>query len=325
MIRCLAPAPAVDVTYVVDRVRPGEIHRPSQVLRRPGGKAFNVARTVGCLGGTPLVVGPVGGLSGDWIVDAAAAEGIDFDAVLVIGHESRTCVSVCTVEGGPPTDFYETSHAVGPAHWREFVARVAGSLAPLTVLSGSLPPDVDVGQLEELVRVIRPASHPGRLLVDLGGPVAAAWLATAPAPDVLKVNLAEAAELTGLPQPPEADVVEAHHLAAKLATTSGAQLVVVTRGAAGALSVDATGAALVISSPPRGAHPVGSGDAFMGALAVGLAGTREPMRVSDPTIVRLLQTATAAAADNASRLGAGTVDPQVVRRVAQRVRVDPLG
>jgi fructose-1-phosphate kinase PfkB-like protein len=62
----------------------------------------------------------------------------------------------------------------------------------------------------------------------------------------------------------------------------------------------------------------------MGALAVGLAGTTGSIVLADPAIRRLLQTATAAAADNATRLGAGVVDVRAVRRLAEEVRVEPL-
>ena len=44
MITVLLLSPSLDVTYLVDEVTVGEIHRPHTVLRSPGGKGLNLAR-----------------------------------------------------------------------------------------------------------------------------------------------------------------------------------------------------------------------------------------------------------------------------------------
>ena len=52
---CAAANPAEDTTLVVDRLSPGAIHRPSELVRLPGGKAVNVARAAAVLGATARV------------------------------------------------------------------------------------------------------------------------------------------------------------------------------------------------------------------------------------------------------------------------------
>ena len=49
-IGVISTAPAVDRTHLVAELRPGAIHRPAQVLARPGGKGFNVAHVLRTLG-----------------------------------------------------------------------------------------------------------------------------------------------------------------------------------------------------------------------------------------------------------------------------------
>ena len=61
MITCLGLSPALDVTYLLDRVEIGAIHRPREVIRLAGGKAFNVARAVDTLGARVRVIAPLGG------------------------------------------------------------------------------------------------------------------------------------------------------------------------------------------------------------------------------------------------------------------------
>ena len=50
MILTVTPNPAVDVTYHLDELRPGAVHRVDDVVSRAGGKGINVARVLRQLG-----------------------------------------------------------------------------------------------------------------------------------------------------------------------------------------------------------------------------------------------------------------------------------
>ena len=57
MIVCVGANPSIDKLFVVDRVVHGAIHRPIDFVQVPGGKAFNVARSICALGGTAKALG----------------------------------------------------------------------------------------------------------------------------------------------------------------------------------------------------------------------------------------------------------------------------
>jgi sugar/nucleoside kinase (ribokinase family) len=98
-------------------------------------------------------------------------------------------------------------------------------------------------------------------------------------------------------------------------------LVVVTLGRHGAMAHSPAGSARV-AAPPPGPFPVGSGDAFLAGLLYGLGGQEVP--VAGPLLEEALRLATAAGAVNARVLGAGSVDPELVRAAMRDVVVVPL-
>jgi fructose-1-phosphate kinase PfkB-like protein len=235
VITVLSPSPALDVSYLVDALVPGGIHRPRAVLRQAGGKGLNIARAARVLGERVRVVAPLGGRIGALVRELAAAEGLDLEARPAHG-ETRMCVSAIA-DDGSATEFYEPAEAVEPfpfaADWPVLAGRVSGTL-----------------------------DWAGRFrAVDTSGPGLAAVLDTRP--DIVKVNRSEAAA-----------VLErggsALDLAAALRERT-AGTVVVTDGAAGAVAVDAAGAWRARADPRPGRFAIGSGDSFFAGLLVTLA------------------------------------------------------
>ncbi len=90
-----SPSPAIDSYYVMDAVRPGNVNRARYAFHTAGGKGNNMARAVRLLGGTALSLGIVGGLSGQFITEELAREGIDADMVWS-EYETRRCSTVLT-------------------------------------------------------------------------------------------------------------------------------------------------------------------------------------------------------------------------------------
>ncbi|MEZ4616388.1 MAG: hypothetical protein R2867_12915 [Caldilineaceae bacterium] len=69
MIICVTPNVAVDRTYVVPSIQLGMVLRSSQTIVAAGGKGLNVARAVAVLGDVPLVMGILGGRSGELVAE----------------------------------------------------------------------------------------------------------------------------------------------------------------------------------------------------------------------------------------------------------------
>ncbi|MEO8094249.1 MAG: PfkB family carbohydrate kinase [Pseudolysinimonas sp.] len=256
MIAVLSPSPALDVTYLVGSLVAGEIHRPREVLRLPGGKGLNLARAAAVLGEIVRVVAPIGGNVGELVAELAELEGLQLDAV-VVGAEARSCVSAIP-DAGAPTEFYEPPAPLTEPEARALSLHFAGLPAgSWSALAGSLP---DMKGLGDALLSRRAAGD--RIAVDSSGQPLALLLAEV-APDLLKINAAEAAELLGDSGSP-VELASALH-----GHTGGA--VVITNGARGAVGVDAAGAWQAQPDPQPGRYAIGSGDSFFAGLLVALA------------------------------------------------------
>jgi len=291
MILCVAANPSIDRLFAVERLTPGEIHRPAEFAQVPGGKGLNVARSAAALGGDVTAAALLGGHAGRWIAEQLGAEGVPLRATWS-DVETRSSLSVAgAIEG--LTEFYEHGHPVTQDEWAAFDELVRSLIpdAAWTTLSGSLPvgaPGDAYARLIGSCRVALDAVVPG---IDAG-------------PAIVKLNAAEAAHATGLDDPSAA--------AKELHRRSGGAAIV-TRGEEGAVLVTPDRGLLEGRTATAGPYPVGSGDAFLAGLVVALdrgAGWPEAFRA-----------ALGAGAANAELPGAGRLDRARAERLAEEAEV----
>lgn len=256
MILCVGLNPAIDITYRVDRLAPGEAHRVLDVRRRAGGKAVNVARGVQALGVAVTTLLPLGGLEGADVEAELAAAGVPVAPVSVQGRTRHTVTVVDA--GGEASAFNEPGAAVSEADWRSirtsFAARCAGSA--VVVLSGSTPPGVPVDGYAELTSIAR--AEGAQVIVDATGPALLHALDAGPA--LVKPNVAELAEVC-----PGLDTAAA---VAALRARSPRTAVVLSLGAEGLLADTPDGVWRARPTRPLTGNPTGAGDAAVAALAV---------------------------------------------------------
>ncbi|MFN0284248.1 MAG: 1-phosphofructokinase family hexose kinase [Kineosporiaceae bacterium] len=321
-IVCVALSPSIDVTYVVPHLAPGTIHRPAEVYRVPGGKGFNVARAARTLGADVAAAGVLGGDSGAWMVAMLARGGMRLATVMGI-EPTRTCVSVSDRSAGTLTEFYEPPPRITPKAWSDLLAtvvRVCDEHPSWVSLSGSLPPGPVPEALADLVAAAKGAG--AKVAVDTHSTALAA--AVGAGADLLKVNVEEAAALLGSGRGTGygddatldgADLSDPAALAAALlATSPRTSLAIVTAGADGAVAAPRGGAALRVRLDVRGDFPVGSGDSFLGGLLTSLADAPDDVETA-------LRLAMGAGAANALTPGAGVLDAETARALAEKVVV----
>src|SRR5437660_12057623 len=137
MIVCVAGNPSIDKLFVVDRLRPGEIHRPVDFVQVPGGKGLNVSRAATTLGADVRVVAVLCGHAGRWIESALADQGVSGWFLWESG-ETRSSLSVADQETNSLTEFYEEGTPLGEPAWQALEAAVRGLLndASWLTLSG---------------------------------------------------------------------------------------------------------------------------------------------------------------------------------------------
>jgi 1-phosphofructokinase family hexose kinase len=325
-IVCVALSPSIDVTYVVQHLVPGTIHRPTEVYRVPGGKGFNVARAARTLGADVAAAGVLGGDSGAWMVAMLARGGMRL-ATVTGSEPTRTCVSVSDRSAGTLTEFYEPPPRITPKAWSDLlgsVVRVCDEHPSWVSLSGSLPPGPVPQALADLVAAARGAG--AKVAVDTHSTALAA--AVGAGADLLKVNVQEAAALLGSGRGTGyedddtalagADLTDPALLApALLAASPHTSLAIVTAGADGAVAAPRSGPAVRAVLDVRGDFPVGSGDSFLGGLLTSLADAPDDVETA-------LRLAMGAGAANALTPGAGVLDAETARALAEKVVVTTL-
>jgi 1-phosphofructokinase family hexose kinase len=304
----IAANPSIDRLYELDRLAVGAIHRPRSTVVVPGGKGLNAARAAATLGGAVTVVGIVAGRAGDWIVEGLAELGIDARMVRATG-ETRTSISILDRSNGEMTEVYERGSDIEASAWDalEVIVRteLEGDDIAAVAVSGSLPPGAPPDGYARIARIAAAAPKPVPMLVDTYGPGLAAVLAERPA--IVKLNAVEAGDASGVTI---ADAASAADAASRL-VDSGAMCVVVTLGLAGAVVVIEGDRTRLIPPDLRGAFPVGSGDAFLGGLAIAHA-RGEP-------ILDAARLGLAAGIANAQVPGAGRLDPTTIERILEGI------
>jgi 1-phosphofructokinase family hexose kinase len=312
VIVCLAANPSVDRLFEVERLVKGDIHRPSGFVQLPGGKGLNVARAAHSLGADVSAVALLRGHSGRWLQEALAAEGVEGTFVWTHG-ESRSSLSVADRETAGLTEFYEHGAVAPDAAWVELTHATVTRCAPgawLTI-SGSMPRGAPDEGYRDLIAEVRDAGV--RVALDAEGE--RLRLALAAGPEVVKVNVAEAGALLGVPTARRDDSLAAASKIRHMAGGDG-HAGIVTRGAEGVMLAGPDGTLYEGVLYVRGRYPVGSGDSFLAGLVTALdraMGWEDALRV-----------ALGAGAANAELAGAARLDPSRAQALAERADVHLL-
>ncbi|MCC6165758.1 MAG: 1-phosphofructokinase family hexose kinase [Caldilineaceae bacterium] len=264
MIYTITLNPGLDRTLTVGAIRDNEVLRATASRLDWGGKGFNVARGLHALGQPSTALGLVGGYTGQMLAEGLHDLGIATDFVTVPG-ETRTN----TVIAEAHSSRYIKVNEAGPTVPLAALETVRGQVRRLATpgsywaICGSLPPGVPYGFYAELVTLIQGAG--GHACLDAGG--AALRLGCAAAPFLVKPNVEEAHELTGIVIGgfPAAQQAAAYFLA------QGVQIVALSLGAEGMLL--ATRAETIHARPPQVAVRtlVGVGDALLAGVLDALA------------------------------------------------------
>jgi 1-phosphofructokinase family hexose kinase len=296
-------SPSLDITYSVDALRLGAIHRPTGVVRCAGGKALNMIRAAATLGASGTVVAVLGGVTGEFLRTALEEAGIE--VVLVeTPAETRTCVSIGSADTGALTEVYETAAPLPDDVWQHFTARAETTLRRRPgwlSISGGAPHGLGADALAQLVGLGAAAGV--RVALDSHGPALPQAVDAAPA--LVKINRYEAAALLHLPT-----TTALTDMAEQIRDRTGGT-VVLTDGQHGALALDGSTAVHAEIPAVIGRFPVGSGDSFLGGL---LAELDQGAELADA-----LRTATAAGVANALVPGPGVFEASAVQSLRAQV------
>jgi 1-phosphofructokinase family hexose kinase len=305
MIVTVTLNPTLDKTLSVPRLEPGAVHRARMLRQDLGGKGINVSRALRALGMESIILGFIGGRTGQAMQSGLLAAGFEAHFVEVEG-ETRQNLTLLDETSGQYTKINEPGATAGPQHLAALQAEVDRIARPgaLWAFCGSLPPGAPPDLYARLIEQVQ--ERGGQAFLDTSGPALRHGLSARPY--ALKPNLEEAAELLERPLPNE----DEEYRAARRLQDLGPSLVALTRGAQG--MVLAWGEEMVIATPPFAAtrSPVGAGDAALAGLLWAVSDGCDVLE----TARRAVACGTAAAMQE----GTGVGDRRLVEELLGQVR-----
>ena len=254
MITVIGFSPAIDITYVVDKLIPGTAHKVTQKFTIAGGKSVNVASVLGTLGADSQLLVPLGGDSGRSILEDLEKRNIKTIHQQISGI-TRTCVAVVEDQA---TVFNEPATFLTSAEYDQFenLIRQKSASSKVVVFSGSMPTNYTPERFQNLVQKVKTSDN--QVIVDTSGDYLLAG-AKAKA-DLVKPNHDElAAAFPGLAQ---SDAV-----AALLELGAGA--VYLSMGSQGGKYISPS-EDFSIEVPEVVGNATGAGDAFVAGFASGI-------------------------------------------------------
>ncbi len=273
MILTLTPNPSLDRTIeLAAPLQRGEVQRATYVSQHPGGKGVNIVRALSTSGIVALALLP--GDADDAVVRALSLEDIPHLA-MPIGAPLRSNVAI-TEPDGTTTKVNEPGPVLADSQLADLLALTVEKSdgASWLVLAGSLPPGVPNDFYANVIEAVRAAhgSNAPLIAVDSSGAPLRECLRAAP--DLLKPNGEELAELTGISTGRELEAdPSAAASAANALVGNGVGAVLATLGSKGAVLVTAGGSWHGQGPAIKAKSTVGAGDsALSGYLLATLRG-----------------------------------------------------
>lgn len=264
MIITVTMNPSVDISYHLDTLKIDDVNRVEKVSKTAGGKGLNVSRVIKQMNGELIASGILGGSLGTYIVEQLNKEEVP-NRFLEIEKESRNCIAILhegnqteILESGPTLDDGE-----GDAYFKLFEELL--DEADIVTISGSLPKGLSPTYYQQLLEMSRDKQV--KILVDTSGKALRQTLLGEQKPYLIKPNTDE---LNGLLQQEVTSDIEVLKEALSDSLFDGVEAIVVSMGADGAFA-KINGEFYKVSIPKiHVINPVGSGDATIAGLAMGI-------------------------------------------------------
>lgn len=264
-IYTLTLAPSLDSATQTPQIYPEGKLRCSAPVFEPGGGGINVARAITFLGGEATAIYPAGGATGEHLAALLADEQVPVETVET-GDWTRQNLHVHVDSSGEQYRFVMPGAALTQQEFRRLEEKVlAIEPGSLLVISGSLPPGIDIENLTQLVKSAQ--QHQLRCIIDSSGEALAAALEVGNI-ELVKPNQKE---LSALVQRDLSQPNDVRQAAQELIRSGKARRVVVSLGPQGALGVDSSGSVQVVPPPMKSQSTVGAGDSMVGAMTLRLA------------------------------------------------------
>ena len=153
--------PAIDLDFVIDKLRSGERYRTNVSRRSPGGTGINVSIILARLGHASIATGFLAGFEGAYILEELSKEGVFTNFIRTLG-ETRIKVGIGETERKQETRLHELGVRISPNDEAAFIRNYERIMSRIDCVAagGSLPPGIDVSIYPEITRIARNNSVP---------------------------------------------------------------------------------------------------------------------------------------------------------------------
>ncbi len=305
MIYTVTLNPALDKTVEIRSLRINSVNRITKMRTDPGGKGINVSKVIQKLGRKSVAAGILGGDTGNAILSALEAMGLETSFRFVEG-ETRTNLKIVDPAEHTNTDINEPGITLSEEILDSYLKELLEKLVPgdIMVLSGSLPMGSPKDTYYTWVKACKEAG--AKVILDADGELFAAGIKASPY--LIKPNDHELSGFMGRTLSTPAELAKA---ARQMMESYGIEKIVVSMGGAGALFVTKEDTIYAEGLKVPVGSTVGAGDSVVAALAVA-----EEAGMSLEDTVRL---ATATGAANVMCSGTQAAEYDVIQGLIPKV------
>lgn len=308
MILALNLNASLDKIYTVDNLIYGEVVRAKTVNNTAGGKGIHIANVCKALNEPCIASGFLGGKVGEFIAERLDTRAIAHDFVKVQG-ETRTCINIATPDG-KQTEVLEPGPEISAEELASFLKKYEelSEQVDIIVASGSLPRNVPHDFYGKLAKIARDKHK--KILVDTSGETLRQTLAYKPF--LIKPNKDEIADFCGktISSIKEAivEIKNFHQM--------GIAMPIISMGKNGSIIGYKDKIYQAIPPKYKAINAVGSGDAFVAGIAIGL---QRKYSITDT-----IKFGSACGTANVLEEESGMVSPDKVDEIFELVKVNVL-
>lgn len=309
MILALNLNPSLDKIYTVDKLEYGGVVRTKTVSNTAGGKGIHVANICKVLNEDCIVSGFLGGRIGQFITDKLDEKQIKHDFVQ-IQNETRSCINIVTPDG-KQTEVLEPGPVILREEKEAFLQKYEQLIqqTEIIVASGSLPSNLPYNFYGILVEIA--SKYNKKFLIDTSGQTLQESLAYKPF--FIKPNKDEIEAIRNSVINNIEDAIKE----IKSFQQMGIILPIISLGKNG--SVIGYEDKIYHAIPPKykAINAVGSGDAFVAGIAIGLKRCY--------SIIDLIKLGSACGTANVLEAESGYVSLENVKKIFSLVKVTQVG
>ncbi|MFM9872662.1 MAG: 1-phosphofructokinase family hexose kinase [Fimbriimonadaceae bacterium] len=265
MILTVTLNPALDQTLLINGLKTHDTNRIQEIQTDAGGKGINLSRIASELGTATTATGFLGGSTGAAIRHVMKCQHV-IDECIETESETRTNYNIESGDG-PPTTLNAKGNQISEQEWLILIAKVTelASHSTWITLGGSLPPGVPENAFGILGDIAKNCG--AKIVLDADGAAMQAGLVAFP--DFIKPNVREAERLLNrqLFGSRDAIIQAAKDLYGQNNQPKSPEpIVVISRGAEGAIMCCGQGTFETPSLPITPKSTIGSGDSMIGGM-----------------------------------------------------------